>query len=68
MMRNILLWMAFMLLSVNFCFAYPTPNAFPPFRIAGNLYYVGTDDVASYLVVTPKGNILIIATLSLPCR
>lgn len=32
---------------------------FPPFRIAGNLYYVGTKDLASYLVTTPKGNILI---------
>lgn len=32
---------------------------YPPFRIVGNLYYVGTDDLACYLVVTPKGNILI---------
>lgn len=32
---------------------------YPPFRIAGNLYYVGTDDLACYLIVTPKGNILI---------
>jgi len=32
---------------------------FPPFRIAGNLYYVGTKGLANYLVVTPKGNILI---------
>ncbi len=30
-----------------------------PFRIAGNLYYVGSEDLASYLIVTPKGNILI---------
>ncbi|MDQ1138865.1 subclass B3 metallo-beta-lactamase [Pedobacter agri] len=30
-----------------------------PFRIAGNLYYVGTYDLASYLVVTNQGNILI---------
>jgi metallo-beta-lactamase class B len=30
-----------------------------PFRIAGNLYYVGTYDLACYLIVTPKGNILI---------
>lgn len=43
----------------NLCFAYPVGNPFPPFRIAGNLYYVGTDDLASYLIVTPKGNILI---------
>lgn len=43
----------------NLCLAYPIGHPFPPFRIAGNLYYVGTDDLASYLVVTPKGNILI---------
>ncbi|WP_158800251.1 subclass B3 metallo-beta-lactamase [Pedobacter sp. L105] len=30
-----------------------------PFRIAGNLYYVGTYDLACYLITTPKGNILI---------
>jgi metallo-beta-lactamase class B len=32
---------------------------YKPFRIAGNLYYVGTYDLASYLIVTPKGHILI---------
>ena len=32
---------------------------FPPFRIAGNLYYVGSKGLASYLVATPQGNILI---------
>lgn len=32
---------------------------FPAFRIAGNLYYVGSEDLASYLIVTPDGNILI---------
>lgn len=46
----------------------PTPPAnahpewsqpYPPFQIAGNLYYVGTYDLACYLIVTPKGNILI---------
>jgi len=30
-----------------------------PFKIAGNLYYVGSGDLASYLVVTPQGDILI---------
>ncbi|HWB93652.1 MAG TPA: subclass B3 metallo-beta-lactamase [Puia sp.] len=30
-----------------------------PFRIAGNLYYVGSADLASYLITTPKGDILI---------
>lgn len=32
---------------------------FPAFKIAGNLYYVGTADLAVYLVNTPQGNILI---------
>lgn len=32
---------------------------FPPFRIAGNLYYVGTYDLACYLITTNQGNILI---------
>lgn len=30
-----------------------------PFRIAGNLYYVGASDIASYLVATPEGHILL---------
>jgi metallo-beta-lactamase class B len=38
-----------------------TPIA--PFRIAGNLYYVGGKDLASYLVVTPQGDILINSSL-----
>ncbi|MGC1435896.1 MAG: subclass B3 metallo-beta-lactamase [Terriglobales bacterium] len=32
---------------------------FPPFRIAGNLYYAGSKGLANYLVTTPQGNILI---------
>jgi metallo-beta-lactamase class B len=32
---------------------------YAPFRIAGNLYYVGTYDLACYLITTPKGHILI---------
>src|SRR3954467_10702108 len=34
-------------------------RAIPGFKIAGNLYYVGTADLAVYLVTTPRGNILI---------
>jgi metallo-beta-lactamase class B len=33
-------------------------DPFPPFRIMDNLYYVGTKELASYLFVTPEGNIL----------
>lgn len=38
-----------------------TPIA--PFRIAGSLYYVGGKDLASYLIVTPAGDILINSNL-----
>jgi metallo-beta-lactamase class B len=35
----------------------------PAFRIAGNLYYVGSQDLAAYLIVTPQGNILLNSNL-----
>lgn len=50
------------LLSVTSARAELSPEwttAIPPFRIADNLYYVGSRDLASYLIVTPQGNILI---------
>ena len=34
-------------------------RSYQPFRIAGNLYYVGTYDLACYLITTTQGNILI---------
>lgn len=34
-----------------------------PFRIVGNLYYVGSKELASYLVVTPEGDVLINSNL-----
>src|SRR5689334_9414219 len=35
----------------------------PAFRIAGNLYYVGSKGLASYLIATPEGHILINSNL-----
>lgn len=32
---------------------------FPPFKIAGNLYYVGSKGLANYLIATSQGHILI---------
>jgi metallo-beta-lactamase class B len=32
---------------------------FPPFRIIGNIYWVGSYDLSTYLITTPQGNILI---------
>src|SRR5579872_6895388 len=38
-------------------------NPFPPHRVMGNIYYVGSEGLASYLVTTPQGNILINSSL-----
>jgi metallo-beta-lactamase class B len=32
---------------------------FPPFRMIGNVYWVGTYDLSTYLITTPQGHILI---------
>jgi metallo-beta-lactamase class B len=32
---------------------------FPPHKMIGNLYYVGTETLASFLIATPQGHILI---------
>jgi metallo-beta-lactamase class B len=37
-------------------------TAFAPHRIIGNIYYVGTNTLSSFLIVTPQGNILIDST------
>lgn len=60
-------WMwLLILLSANVACAAPNPEwttPQEPFRIADNLYYVGSKDLASYLIVTPKGDILINSSL-----
>ena len=35
---------------------------FPPHKVIGNIYYVGTKTLSSYLITTPQGNILINST------
>jgi metallo-beta-lactamase class B len=35
---------------------------FPPHHIIGNIYYVGTKTLSSFLIVTPQGNILMDTT------
>jgi metallo-beta-lactamase class B len=35
---------------------------FPPHQIIGNIYYVGTRTLSSFLIVTPQGNILVDST------
>src|SRR5260370_17567586 len=44
------------------CVAADPPEWRQPFaahRVVGNVYYVGTYDLASFLIVTPAGNVLI---------
>src|SRR4030081_359533 len=38
-----------------------TPHV--PYRVIGNVYYVGSKDLASYLITTPQGHILINSSL-----
>jgi metallo-beta-lactamase class B len=37
-------------------------TAFPPHNVIGNIYYVGTKSLSSYLITTPQGHILINST------
>src|ERR1700693_1666106 len=37
----------------------PSHEPFPAHRVIGNVYYVGSKNLASYLVTTPEGHILI---------
>ncbi len=36
---------------------------FPPHRVIGNIYYVGSRGLASYLITTPEGSILVNSSL-----
>jgi len=60
-MRKLLL-SAIVALSPCTAFSQGVPNGwndpFPPHKIMDNMYYVGTKELASFLFVTPQGNIL----------
>jgi metallo-beta-lactamase class B len=52
------------LLAVIFCTPAVAQNAewtqpFPPFKLIGNVYWVGTYDLSTYLITTSEGHILI---------
>ncbi len=51
--------------SAGFAAAIPADwtEPFPPHRVAGNVYYVGSRALASYLITTPQGHILINSSL-----
>jgi metallo-beta-lactamase class B len=50
------------ILSRNMGTAEDQTTQFPPHKILGNIYYVGTKTLSSFLIVTPQGNILIDST------
>lgn len=55
-MRTTLLAMSF----VSFAFAQGTWNTpFPPHKVIGNVYFIGSKELATYLITTPQGHILI---------
>src|SRR5579859_588668 len=64
-MKTVLIIVLLLTVKLTPCYAVPTDWTTPvaPFKISGSLYYVGSRDLAAYLVVTPRGNILINANL-----
>ncbi|HEX5430404.1 MAG TPA: subclass B3 metallo-beta-lactamase [Bryobacteraceae bacterium] len=59
-MRKLLLPAAALALFPLAAFSQPKGwnDPFPPYRIMDNMYYVGTKELASFLIVTPQGDIL----------
>lgn len=58
--------LTFLLVLTASLFAQNDPSwtePFPPFKIVGNVYYVGSRGLASYLITTPQGHILINSNL-----
>ncbi|HEV8428093.1 MAG TPA: subclass B3 metallo-beta-lactamase [Pyrinomonadaceae bacterium] len=63
--RTYLLFLGLLLLLPATVYAQPDETSrswnqpVKPYRIIGNIYYVGASDIASYLIVTPRGHILL---------
>ena len=49
----------FMAIAVLFCGSARADDAFPAHRVVGNVYYVGSKALATYLITTPDGHLLI---------
>src|SRR5258708_38969900 len=58
-MSRTLIVLLLTLLPAAFAEVHTDAKPFPPYKIAGNLYYVGTNDITAYLVTTPQGHIVI---------
>jgi metallo-beta-lactamase class B len=65
-MKNLTRAVLVTLIFAGGAFAQATPdwtNPFTPYRIVGNVYYVGSQGLASYLITTPQGHILVNSSL-----
>ena len=62
---NLLRSASFLLVAATALAAHPPSWTEPvaPFKVAGNIYYVGTAELASFLITTPSGHILLDAPL-----
>jgi len=58
-MRRIALLLAFALIARAESFTAKWAQPIDPYRIVSNIYYVGSNDLACFLITTPKGHILI---------
>ena len=64
-MRKIGIVVAFVLVAIESANGQADPTSrewnkpVPPFRIAGDLYYVGAIEITSYLIATPQGHFLL---------
>lgn len=38
---------------------HPGNDPYPPYKVIGNIYYVGANDITSYLITTPAGHIIL---------
>src|ERR1700730_2972570 len=65
-MANIFRSLLLSLVFAGSAFAQASPDwtqPFPPHHVIGNVYYVGSQALASYLITTPQGHILINSSL-----
>jgi metallo-beta-lactamase class B len=59
-MRQAIVWMMAAAAAAAVSFTQGTDNQpVDPFKIAGNLYFVGASDISSYLIATPAGHVVI---------
>lgn len=47
------------LIALLACGTVRADQSFPAHRVVGNVYYVGSDELATYLIATPEGHVLI---------